>query len=173
MTSGHAYNHTLQGHFLTQQALASILLSQRSITQLCKIYEDVQHGEGAWQMLFRTLDQQFMQKRVRWSHCYHGYERPALGPVFLYFSTSSKFYPVREHMRLVHTSGDPQKETAFISCKWPHSLCKIDAPILSEDAHPVGWARSRMNSILIPQRKASLPSNATTGFRVVSGLTWP
>ena len=46
MTSGHAYNHTMWDHFPTQQALASILLSQRSITQLCKIYEDVLHDEG-------------------------------------------------------------------------------------------------------------------------------
>ena len=45
MMSGHAYNHTLQTHFLTQRALSSILLSQSSIAQLYKIYEDGLHGE--------------------------------------------------------------------------------------------------------------------------------
>ena len=69
MILGHAYNHTLRVHFLTQQALASILLSQSSITELCKIYEDGMHDgrcmtdavQGPWVV---TLDQQFMQKRA-------------------------------------------------------------------------------------------------------------
>ena len=38
MMSGHAYNHTLHAH------LASILLSQSSITQLSEIYDGL-HGE--------------------------------------------------------------------------------------------------------------------------------
>ena len=55
MMSGHAYNHTLRTHFLTQRALVSILLSQSSITHLCKIYQDGPHGER-WQMLYRTQE---------------------------------------------------------------------------------------------------------------------
>ena len=56
-------NHTLQAH------LASILLSQSSITQLCEIYEDGLHGERCMADAVQdpgvvTLDQQFMQKRV-------------------------------------------------------------------------------------------------------------
>ena len=61
MISGHAYNHTLQAH------LASILLSQSSITQLCEIYEDGLNGERCVADAVQdpgvvTLDQQFMQK---------------------------------------------------------------------------------------------------------------
>ena len=56
MMSGHAYNHTLRAHFLTQRALVSTLLSQSSITHLCKIYQDGPHGENAWQMLYRTQE---------------------------------------------------------------------------------------------------------------------
>ena len=63
MMSGHAYNHTPQAH------LASILLSQSFITQLCEIYEDGLHGEkcmadAAQDPGVVTLDQQFMQKRA-------------------------------------------------------------------------------------------------------------
>ena len=63
MMSGHAYNHTLQAH------LASILLSQSSITQLCDIYEDGLHGDRCMADAVQdtgvvTLDQQFMQKRA-------------------------------------------------------------------------------------------------------------
>ena len=59
MMSGRAYNHTLQAH------LASILLSQSSITQLCEIYEDGLHGEIYMTDAVQapgvvTLDQQFM-----------------------------------------------------------------------------------------------------------------
>ena len=61
----HAYNHALWAHFLTQQALASILLSQSSITQLCKIYEDGLHDEKCMTDVVQdlgvvTLDQQFV-----------------------------------------------------------------------------------------------------------------
>ena len=61
MMSGHAYNHTLQAH------LASILLSQNSITQLCEIYEYGLHGERCMADAVQnpgmvTLYQQFMQK---------------------------------------------------------------------------------------------------------------
>ena len=63
MMSGHAYNHTLQAH------LASILLSQNSITQLSEIYEDGLHGEICMADAVQapgvvTLDQQFMKKRA-------------------------------------------------------------------------------------------------------------
>ena len=59
--SGLAYHHTLQAH------LASILLSQSSITQLCEIYDDGLHGERCMADAVRDpgvvlLDQQFMQK---------------------------------------------------------------------------------------------------------------
>ena len=73
---------------------------------------------------------------------------------------------------LVLTSGDHQKETVFISCKWPHSLCKIGALIPSEGVHPALWTWARMNSIST-QRKASLPSDAATCPGVVYGLIWP
>ena len=49
--SGHAYNRALRAYFLTQQALASILfkssdvLDETEVAQLCKLYEDVLHGE--------------------------------------------------------------------------------------------------------------------------------
>ena len=43
MRSTHAYNHTLGAHLLTQQSLASTLLSQGSITQLRRISEDGLH----------------------------------------------------------------------------------------------------------------------------------
>ena len=45
MISGHAYNRALWAHFLTQQALASILvkssdvLDETEVAQLCKLYE--------------------------------------------------------------------------------------------------------------------------------------
>ena len=84
-----------------------------------------------------TLDQQFMQKRA-WQHCYPGYESPALDPLSLYFPTGSTFHSARIHRRLVPTPGDHQKDTAFISCKWRHSLCKIGASIPSEVVHPAG-----------------------------------
>ena len=51
MISGHAYNRALRAHFLTQQVLASILfkssdvLDETEVAQLCKLYEDVLHGE--------------------------------------------------------------------------------------------------------------------------------
>ena len=60
-----------------------------------------------------------------------------------------------------------KKETAFISCKWPHSLCKFGASIPFEDVHPAGWTWARRNSILI-QRKTSLPSHAATGSGVAT-----
>ena len=56
MMSGYAYYHTLRAHFLTQQALTSILLSQSSVTQLCQIYEDGLHGERCMAMLYRTQE---------------------------------------------------------------------------------------------------------------------
>ena len=69
MMSGHAYKHTLRAHFPTQQASTSILLSQSSVTQICKIYEDGQHGERCMANAVQepgvvTRDQQFMQKRA-------------------------------------------------------------------------------------------------------------
>ena len=69
MMSGHAYNHTLRAHFLAQRALLSILLSQSSITHLCKIYQDGPHGERCMADAVQvpgvvTMDQQFMQKHV-------------------------------------------------------------------------------------------------------------
>ena len=51
MISGHAYNRALRAHFLTLQALASILfkssdvLDETEVAQLCKLCEDVLHGE--------------------------------------------------------------------------------------------------------------------------------
>ena len=51
MISGHAYNCALWVHFLTQEALASIfvkssdVLDETEVAQLCKLYEDVLHGE--------------------------------------------------------------------------------------------------------------------------------
>ena len=134
MMSGHAYNHTLQAH------LASILLSQSSITQLCEIYEDGLHGERCMADAVQdprvvTLDQPFIQKVLG------EYESPALDPLSLYFPTGSTFHPARIHRRLIPTSGDHQKETAFISCKWRHSICKsVHLKLCTlQDRHRQGW----------------------------------
>ena len=69
MMSGHAYDPTLQAHSQTQQALAASILSQSSITQFCKIYEDGLYGEICMADAVQdpgvvTLDQQFMQKHA-------------------------------------------------------------------------------------------------------------
>ena len=61
MMLGHAYNHTLRAHFLTQQALASILChkvpSARFIRMACMVKDE-------WQMLYRT------QEWLPWSTIY-------------------------------------------------------------------------------------------------------
>ena len=112
--------------------------------------------KDAWQMLYRTQE---------WLPWINNLCKKVLGNI-----ATLGIHPIRMHRGLVPTSGDQQKETAFISCKWPHSVCKIGVSIPSEGVHPAGWTWARVNSILI-QRKASLPSHAATSSGVVSGLT--
>ena len=109
------HNQTLWAHFWTQQALASILLSQGSITQLHKIFEDGLHDERCMADVVQDPEvvTTIYAKRACY-HCYPGYESSALRPVFLYFPISSTFHPViptsgdhitRKRLHLFHASG--------------------------------------------------------------------
>ena len=69
------------------------------------------------------------------------------------FFTGSPFHPVRTHKRLVPTSGEHQKETAFISCNWPPSSHKIGASISPHDSHPIRCTLARMNPIPYTEKR--------------------
>ena len=58
-------------------------------------------------------------------------------------------FPLVQHFIQSKCTGDCSQHleiTAFISCKWPHSSCKIGASIPSEDVHPAGWTWVRMGN---------------------------
>ena len=109
MMASHAKNRTLRTHFLTQQALSAILLSQSSVA-LCKIYEVgmpawwKMHGRCCTEPNNGNRETTMYAKRVC-NTATLGYESPALGRVVR----------IRKHMKLAPTSGDHQKETRMNS----------------------------------------------------------
>ena len=180
MISGHAYNRALRAHFLTQQALASILskssdvLDETEVAQLCKLYEDVRHGEHCIADAVEDPAVVSLDQRMK----------DMLGKLLPWIRQPSFGYSIFPPSQWFEISfGRSEQVTG--PCIWtPLERCchssMHGATFIMQNQHicttrrcaacMISW--TWMNSRLI-QRKASSPSGAATGSGAVSGLIWP
>ena len=168
MISGHTCNRALWAHFLTQQALASILfkssdvLDGTEVAHLCKLYEDVLHGEhciadAVEDPAVVTLDQRMKDMLgniatldKKWFEISSGRSEQVTGPCI--------WTPLE---RCCHSSM--HRATFIMQNQHICTTRRCAACMMSWT-----WMNSRLT-----QRKASSPSGAATGSGAVSGLIWP
>ena len=158
MISGHAYNCILQAHFLTHQALASILLSQSSVLQLCKIYKN---GLSVWWKMharcYTGPSNGYIGSAIYAKPCSVTLP-PSLGTSFLHYHTDSTLHSVRMHLETTRMRLHLFYATGYIHYEksvdlYDQKMCRMDMgrdkfhftqrktlPLDShEGAHMRGW----------------------------------